>query len=122
MGCDVSGWTGGPLQSGLQRNVNGPLVLQWVLFFPLRVLRLVFRYPLAILQGVAMTCFDLVWPTLTLAHGTDQSAANAIAQSGQWVAGMGDWVGTGIYFGLSTKTAQTLRKIRKRYSFCVEHE
>ncbi|MGE0543839.1 MAG: hypothetical protein AB7R89_27045 [Dehalococcoidia bacterium] len=53
-----------------------------------------------IVQGVAMAVFDAVWPSLTLFHGTESGTARDIVESGYWKAGYGDYVGTGIYFGI----------------------
>lgn len=78
----------------------------WVYYLPQRSVRFLGKYLLVLFQGVAMFCFDLVWPTLTLFHGTDKSKAEKIATTGEWLAGAGDYAGTGIYFGLEQEVAQ----------------
>lgn len=79
---------------------------KWITRFPSRLWRFFARYARVIFQGVAMTVFDLVWPTLTLFHGTGRSAAEKIARTGRWHAGGGDYAGTGIYFGLVPQIAE----------------
>ena len=78
----------------------------WVRWLPQRLLRVLQKLPLALGQGILTTCFDLLWPTLTLFHGTSERAAIAIARSNAWRAGGGDYAGTGIYFGLWPRVAQ----------------
>jgi hypothetical protein len=87
-------------------------VLQWILFFPWRFIRFCIKYPGTILQGLAMTAFDLLWPTLTLFHGTGKREAVTIARTGEWHAGSGDFVGTGLYFGLQPEIAQHYARYR----------
>ncbi len=81
-------------------------ILKWVSRFPVRLARLIYKYSLVMLQGVAMLAFDLVWPTLTLFHGTGKEVAEKIAQTGEWLIGSGDYAGTGIYFGLTQEIAE----------------
>jgi hypothetical protein len=78
----------------------------WLYNFPRRLVLFLGKYLLVLFQGMAMFCFDLVWPTLTLFHGTDKSRAEKIASTGEWLAGSGDYAGTGIYFGLEKEVAQ----------------
>jgi hypothetical protein len=78
----------------------------WVYYFPKRLVQFIGRYLLVLMQGLATFCFDLVWPTLTLFHGTDKTKAEKIAATGEWLAGAGDYAGTGIYFGLEQEVAQ----------------
>lgn len=79
----------------------------WLLLSPLRVLKVAWKYPVAIVQGIAMTCFDVAWPTLTLFHGTSfEHAATNIAHTGVWYVGTGSFAGSGIYFGLRGAVAK----------------
>ena len=78
---------------------------RWISGFPRRLGRVLWKYPYLLLQGLFMTLFDLVWPTLTLFHGTGRDQANVIAPSGEWRAGSGNYVGTGLYFGLVPRVA-----------------
>ncbi len=84
---------------------GGEYLVRWVFLLPFRLVRALARSPIAILQGIWTTLFDLVWPTLTLFHGTNDTAARRIATSGEWLAGGGDWVGTGVYFAISSEVA-----------------
>lgn len=79
---------------------------KWFSRFPSRLWRFLVRYTRVIFQGISMTIFDLVWPTLTLFHGTGREAAEKIARTGRWHAGGGDYAGTGIYFGLIPDVAE----------------
>jgi hypothetical protein len=73
----------------------------WIFFLPFRSLKILLIYPWAIFQGIATTIFDIIWPTLTMFHGTSyEHAASTIAYSGVWYVGYGNYAGTGIYFGL----------------------
>ena len=80
-------------------------LVRWVSGFPQRLGRVIWKYPYLLLQGVFMALFDLVWPTLTLFHGTGRDQANIITPSGEWRAGSGNYVGTGLYFGLDPRVA-----------------
>ncbi len=81
-------------------------IYKWFSRFPSRLWKFLVRYTRVIFQGIAMTIFDLVWPTLTLFHGTGREAAEKIARTGRWHAGGGDYAGTGIYFGLVPDVAE----------------
>jgi hypothetical protein len=85
----------------------------WLYYLPQRLVRFIGKYILVLLQGLAMVCFDLLWPTLTLFHGTDKSKAEKIATTGEWLAGAGDYAGTGIYFGLEQEVAEHYIRARQ---------
>lgn len=88
-------------------------VLRWLYLFPWRLVRFLFKYPLAILQGLAMVLFDLLWPTLTLFHGSGYQEARTIARTGEWFAGPGNYVGTGLYFGLEEGIGRHYARTRR---------
>lgn len=92
-----------PYYSGRTRIQKATL---WIYYLPQRLVRFMGKYILVLLQGLAMMCFDVLWPTLTLFHGTDKTKAEKIATTGEWLAGAGDYAGTGIYFGLEQEVAQ----------------
>lgn len=79
--------------------------VRWIFGFPIRSIKVVTDNLAAILQGVAATLFDLVWPTLTLFHGTPGQSAHAIVRTGAWRAGDGNYAGTGIYFSIRKRVA-----------------
>lgn len=87
------------------RNCN--YLCRWLLFFPLRFLRVFQRNGLALIEGIIMSGVDIVLPTYTMYHGTSfKGIATNIAQHGRWFVGSGDYAGSGIYFGLLRKTAE----------------
>ena len=90
----------------LPRRPRWKYVWLWTKRFPLRLLHFVSRSLFGLLQGIAMLLFDVLWPTLTLFHGTSEAAARDIAHNGTWMAGSGDYVGTGLYFGLEERVAR----------------
>ncbi len=81
-------------------------VARWIFGFPFRLAKVVTDNLVAIPQGIAATLFDVIWPTLTLYHGTVLHSAHAIASSGTWLAGDGNYVGTGIYFSIQKRVAK----------------
>ena len=53
-----------------------------------------------------MIGISILFPTYTMYHGTSfNTAGSKITQSGKWYVGSGNYVGTGIYFGINQKTA-----------------
>ena len=91
---------------GYAHSSRSQYAFKWFTRFPLRLFKLLGRYLLVLFQGLATTGFDLLWPTLTLFHGTTlEHAASEIARSGTWWVGQGNYVGTGIYFSISRKVA-----------------
>lgn len=91
--------------TGSDRSSLWRYLVNWVSGFPRRLGRVLWKYPYLLLQGLFMALFDLVWPTLTLFHGTGRDQANIITPSGEWRAGSGNFVGTGLYFGLVPRVA-----------------
>jgi len=79
----------------------------WVKGFPFRVGHFLRRNVLMLLEGIVMTGFDALWPTLTMWHGTSfQGTATDIAQKGRWYVGDRDHVGSGVYFGIERRIAE----------------
>jgi hypothetical protein len=88
-------------------------VLRWLYLLPWRILQFILKYSTAILQGLAMAALDLLWPTLTLFHGTGSAEARTIARSGEWYAGTGNYVGTGLYFGLHERVGRHYARLKR---------
>ncbi len=95
------------------RETGFQYALRWTLYLPWRLVQFCLRSPGAILQGTAMAGFDLLWPTLTLFHGTGREEARTIARTGEWYAGTGNYVGTGLYFGLRPDIAQHYARMKR---------
>ncbi len=82
-------------------------VLVYTLTLPIRFAVLIIKSGLYILDSFLMFGVSVVFPTLTMQHGTDfRSAGTKITQSGDWKVGRGNYAGTGIYFGLNKQTAE----------------
>lgn len=82
-----------------------PYCRAWALRLPARLLVLSLKTGLALGDSLAMVVVDLVFPTLTMYHGTTSEAANNIAQR-EWFVGTGNFAGTGLYFAMSRKAAE----------------
>jgi len=95
-------------QLGSYRRQKGFVyLLHWIFAFPWRLVVLLYKNGLAILEGIVMAGFDTVWPTLTMYHGTSfERVATDIAQKGRWYVGSGDFAGSGIYFGMERRVAE----------------
>lgn len=79
---------------------------KWITGFPGRLLNVISRNGLSLLEGILMTGVDTVLPTYTMYHGTSfKGIATNIATYGRWYVGGGDYAGSGIYFGFYKKTA-----------------
>jgi len=76
----------------------------WLVGLPKRFLICILQICLSIVDSVAMTIVDTVFPTLTMYHGTSFDAAVSINQSG-WLIGDGNFAGTGLYFAMSREAA-----------------
>ena len=81
-------------------------VITYIISLPHKIFVFLLKNSYKFLQSILMVCFDLIWPTFTMYHGTDRDVAAEIARKGEWLAGRGDWFGTGIYFGVSQKVAR----------------
>ena len=69
-------------------------LIAWVARFPVRLVSVSVRCVLALLQGLCMAAFDLVWPAVTLFHGTEfydspqgMSPAKDILRFNRWRIG-----------------------------------
>ncbi|MEM6723619.1 MAG: hypothetical protein AAF598_06245 [Bacteroidota bacterium] len=95
-----------PKSQGFRFKTSWAYYRLWLWNFPFRLGRSLLRSTGILLQGLAMFFFDLLWPSLTLFHGTTfQGASIPITQSGQWRVGYEDFVGTGVYFAISPAVA-----------------
>lgn len=90
----------------------------WLLWFPVRLV----KYPIingamVLIEGAIWTIIDIFIPTITMYHGTDLTAAQAITgndalkkRTKRWTDGtfcssINGWAGAGAYFGSSRRTA-----------------
>lgn len=94
---------------------------KWIIYFPVRLVRYpVFHGTLALIEGAVWTVIDIIIPTITMYHGTNIEAANAILGSSkrnqnlwnQWLSGTfmasnsnNAWGGMGVYFAPSRHIA-----------------
>lgn len=78
----------------------------WCDTFPERLIGSASLVLWALLDGIAMVIVDVVFPTLTMYHGTSFSSAVSITQPGSWVVGSGNYAGTGIYFAMRRSVAE----------------
>ena len=93
--------------------------LGWILWFPVRLVKYpIFHGALVLIEGAAWTVIDIFIPTITMYHGTDLPAAQAITGN-DWLKGRrkkwtdgtvcssrNGWAGAGAYFGSSRNTAR----------------
>lgn len=78
----------------------------WILGFPIRLIKMLIKNIFVFIEPIIMTGVDIVFPTYTMYHGTEHGYASAdITQNGRWLVGDGNYVGTGIYFGMSKRVA-----------------
>ncbi|MBU0655286.1 MAG: hypothetical protein KJ914_09165 [Gammaproteobacteria bacterium] len=81
--------------------------LHWLLGLPWRLARFAGKSLFTLLDSLLMLGISILWPTLTMYHGTGfESAAVPIVQRGLWYVGSGDYVGSGIYFGMRRRVAE----------------
>ena len=91
----------------------------WILWFPIRLIKYpIFHGSLVLIEAAVWTVIDIFIPTITMYHGTDLTAAQAIvgndwnkAYSRKWTDGTfsasrDGWAGAGVYFGSSRRTAK----------------
>lgn len=94
-------------------------VIGWILWFPVRLIKYpIFHGSLVVIEAITWTIIDIFIPTVTMYHGTDLTAAQAIvcndwnkAYSRKWTDGTfsasrNGWAGAGVYFGSSRRTAK----------------
>jgi len=78
----------------------------WIIGFPIRLIKMLIKNIFVFIEPIIMTGVDVVFPTYTMYHGTEHGYISAdITQNGRWKVGDGNYVGTGIYFGMSKKVA-----------------
>jgi len=87
-----------------RRGIN--YLIFWIIGFPIRLIKMLFKNIFVFIEPIIMTGVDVVFPTYTMYHGTEHGYVSAdITQNGRWLVGNGNYVGTGIYFGMSKKVA-----------------
>lgn len=102
-------------------------VVGWIVMFPVRLV----KYPvlngvLVLIEAAIWTVIDIFIPTITMYHGTDLTAANAIVGNdwnsaydkrwtdGTFSASRNGWAGAGVYFASSRQTAMAYAYDRHR--------
>ena len=83
---------------------------RWIVFLPYRVVWLVTKNGLAVVDSVMMLILSTVWPTFTMYHGTSKDNVVNITREGHWFVGPGNFGGSGIYFGRSPRVAISYSK------------
>ena len=97
---------------------GGDDVIGWIVWFPIRLIKYpIFHGSLVLIEAAIWTVIDLFIPTITMYHGTDLTAANAIVGNdwnsayykrwtdGTFSASRNGWAGAGVYFASSRRTA-----------------
>lgn len=78
---------------------------RWFAFFPKRLVWLILKNSLAVVDSLMMFTLSLVWPTFTMYHGTSKDNVVDITREGRWLVGPGNFGGSGVYFGRSPRVA-----------------
>lgn len=78
----------------------------WIFGFPYRLIHFVFLSVGRLFEGVLFTVVDVFVPTITMMHGTSETASLSISTPGEWIVGSGNYAGTGIYFTMSERVAR----------------
>ena len=82
-------------------------IAYYLITIPFRLAKFAFSNLFYFLDSFLMLGISIVFPTYTMYHGTKfNEAATKISQSGTWRVGSGNHVGTGIYFGITERTAK----------------
>lgn len=90
-------------------------VFSYVFSFPFRFVGFIFRNGIYVLDSLCMFGVSLIFPTITMKHGTKfNEAGTKIVQSGGWLVGQGNYAGTGIYFGMRERIAEYYGTIDNR--------
>lgn len=97
---------------------GGDDVIGWIVWFPIRLIKYpIFHGSLVLIEAAIWTVIDIFIPTITMYHGTDLTAANAIVGNdwnsayykrwtdGTFSASRNGWAGAGVYFASSRRTA-----------------
>lgn len=92
---------------GKYRRESGMKYLfHYIIAFPYRLIVFLIRSSLIIIDSIFMFCVSVVFPTLTMYHGTSfNEAGTNIIQSAEWKVGSGDFAGLGVYFAVEKKVA-----------------
>ena len=83
---------------------------RWIVFFPKRLVWLIVKNSLAVIDSIMMFILSLVWPTFTMYHGTSKDNVVDISREGRWLVGPGNFAGSGVYFGRSPRVAISYSK------------
>ena len=90
----------------------------WIVKLPWRIIKYpVFHGTITIVESIIWTGIDIVFPALTLFHGTSPQAATSITGTSDrgcwrghdtslWIVGGGNYAGNGIYFAPARSTAE----------------
>lgn len=96
-----------PKAKGFRNMRGGKYLFRYIWTFPIRFITFLIRGSTYIFDSFLMLGVSIAFPTLTMKHGTKfNNAGSKIAQTNNWFVGKGNYAGTGVYFGLSEKTAQ----------------
>jgi hypothetical protein len=79
---------------------------RWIVYLPLRIIVFGGKFIISIIETLVFSCIEIVLPTLTLYHGTDDKASTSITKPNEWIVGNGAYAGYGIYFAQKKSTAQ----------------
>jgi hypothetical protein len=94
-------------QLGKMRHRRGfDYAWRWVVGLPKRLIWLIVKNVLAVIDSAMMFIVSAVWPTFTMYHGTPRDAAFDISSKGRWFVGTGNYGGSGVYFGRSLRVAR----------------
>lgn len=83
---------------------------RWIVFFPKRLVWLIIKNSLAVVDSLMMFILSVVWPTFTMYHGTSKNNVVDISREGHWLVGPGNFAGSGVYFGRSPRVAISYSK------------
>lgn len=82
-------------------------LFHYLITLPFRFIKFLFHSFFYLLDSFLMAGVSIVFPTLTMFHGTKfKQAGSKITQTGNWLVGAGNYTGTGIYFGIEEETAK----------------
>jgi hypothetical protein len=95
-----------PKLGGIRHKTGLSYLLAWTFGFPVRLVKMILKNIVTFFEPIIMTGVDTIFPTYTMYHGTEHGYVSAdITQNGRWLVGNGNYVGTGIYFGMSKRVA-----------------
>lgn len=94
-----------PKLNGMRFKQGFDYLWHWLLRLFNRVAIYMARWIIIIIENILATIHDIIFPTLTLYHGTSEDASVSITKPGTWLVGGGNYAGSGIYFGITLRTA-----------------